>query len=74
MNEKLKGGRILYTDNKYVSKKSIGVFTLLGLLFIALKLTHVIDWSWWYVTMPLWIPMAFSLIVLIIVFIIMLLV
>jgi hypothetical protein len=27
---------------------------LLGLLFIGLKLTNSIDWSWWYVTMPLW--------------------
>ena len=28
-----------------------------GMLFIAflvLKLTHVIEWSWWLVTMPLW--------------------
>jgi hypothetical protein len=27
---------------------------LLGLLFVYLKLTHVIDWSWWYVTLPFW--------------------
>lgn len=26
----------------------------LGLLFIGLKLGHVIDWSWWLVTLPLW--------------------
>jgi hypothetical protein len=32
----------------------ISFFTLLGLLFITLKLTKVIDWSWWYVTLPLW--------------------
>ena len=23
-------------------------------LFVALKLTHVIDWSWWWVTAPAW--------------------
>lgn len=28
---------------------------LLTLLFIALKLTGVIAWSWWLVTMPIWI-------------------
>lgn len=30
-----------------------GLF-LLGLLFVGLKLTGYIDWSWWYVTMPFW--------------------
>lgn len=32
----------------------IGFFGLLGILFIGLKLTGVIDWSWWWVTAPLW--------------------
>lgn len=32
----------------------IGVFGLLGVLFVALKLTNVIDWSWWWVTLPFW--------------------
>ena len=31
-----------------------GVLTILFLIFLVLKLTDVIDWSWWYVTMPLW--------------------
>lgn len=34
----------------------IGFFTLLAILFIALKLTNVIDWSWWYVMMPFYLP------------------
>ncbi len=29
---------------------------LLFLLFLGLKLTHYIDWSWWWVTSPLWMP------------------
>lgn len=33
----------------------------LFLLFLALKLTGYIDWSWWWVTAPLWIPIALSL-------------
>ena len=40
-----------------------------GLLFIAfliLKLCNVITWSWWWVTAPLWMPVAFVLVVLII--------
>lgn len=32
----------------------IGVLGLLGIVFVTLKLTDVIDWSWWYVTMPFW--------------------
>lgn len=27
-------------------------FTVLTLIFIVLKLTHYIDWSWWFVIMP----------------------
>lgn len=32
----------------------IGVFGLLGVVFVALKLTGYIDWSWWWVTAPFW--------------------
>ena len=32
----------------------IGVVGLLGVLFVGLKLGHVIDWSWWWVTVPFW--------------------
>ena len=36
------------------SSSSIGIFGLLGIAFVILKLCKVIDWSWWYVTMPFW--------------------
>ncbi len=36
------------------SSSGIGVLGLLGVVFVVLKLTHVIDWSWWYVTLPFW--------------------
>jgi hypothetical protein len=29
---------------------------ILFLIFLTLKLTGNIDWSWWWVTSPLWIP------------------
>lgn len=29
--------------------------TLLTVLFVGLKLTHYIAWSWWWVLSPLWI-------------------
>ena len=34
----------------------------LFLVFLTLKLTHVIDWSWWLITIPLW-PAACGLVV-----------
>lgn len=40
------------------SSGGISVASLLGLIFITLKLTHYIDWSWWWVTAPFWIPFA----------------
>jgi len=40
------------------SSGGIGVLGLLGVLFVGLKLGGVIDWSWWYVTMPFWIGFA----------------
>jgi len=34
----------------------IGFCGLLTIVFITLKLTGFIDWSWWWVTAPIWIP------------------
>lgn len=31
-------------------------FELLAVLFIGLKLSGIIDWSWWWVLSPLWGP------------------
>lgn len=36
----------------------IGFLPLLTILFIGLKLTGYIAWSWWWVLSPLWIPFA----------------
>ena len=43
---------------------------LLVILFIALKLTGKIDWSWWWVLSPLWIGAGFGFVLLILVAII----
>lgn len=48
------------------SSGGIGVFGLLGVAFVVLKLTGYIDWSWWYVTLPFWGGAAFALGVLLI--------
>jgi len=40
------------------SSGGIGFVGLLTIVFIVLKLTSVIDWSWWWVLAPLWISAA----------------
>jgi hypothetical protein len=40
------------------SSNSLGLGTILFLIFLVLKLTNYIDWSWWWVTAPLWIPIV----------------
>lgn len=36
------------------SSSGIGFIGLLTILFIGLKLTDHIDWSWWWVLAPIW--------------------
>jgi hypothetical protein len=36
----------------------VGFCGLLAIAFIVLKLCGVIDWSWWWVVAPIWIPFA----------------
>jgi len=44
-------------------KINIGFLPLLFLIFLVLKLTNVIDWSWWWVTAPIWGSLVFGIIV-----------
>lgn len=37
-------------------KERISSCDLLGLIFITLKLCHVIDWSWWLIMLPIYVP------------------
>ena len=43
------------------SSGGIGFCGLLTIIFITLKLTNYIAWSWWWVLAPLWIPTALVL-------------
>lgn len=50
-------------DNKTVYRGGVGIFGWLFLILFVLKLnpggnftTPVADWSWWWVTAPLWAP------------------
>ncbi len=42
-------------SNSSSSSSGIGFIGLLTVLFIGLKLTDHIDWSWWWVLAPIWI-------------------
>lgn len=46
-----------------------GMSDMLFVIFLILKLTHYIDWSWWWVTSPLWIGFALWLVLFIIILI-----
>lgn len=41
----------------------------LTFLFLSFKLANIIDWSWWWVLSPIWIPLAILLIIVVIAFI-----
>jgi len=46
------------TQPQQIKSGGIGFLDLLTILFIALKLTGYIVWSWWWVLSPLWLPLA----------------
>jgi uncharacterized protein (DUF983 family) len=58
---------------KIKSSDGISFSTVLFLIFLVLKLTKVIDWSWLWVTSPLWIPLGIVLIILAIIVLVLLL-
>jgi len=43
-------------DNSSSTSGGIGFAGLLTILFIGLKLTHYIEWNWWWVFSPIWLP------------------
>lgn len=46
------------SDKSSRTSGGIGFFGLLTILFIGLKLTGYIAWSWLWVLSPIWIPFA----------------
>ena len=54
-------------NNSSSSNGGIGFTGLLTVLFIGLKLTGYIDWSWWWVLSPIWISIIIILVILFVV-------
>ena len=53
------------------SKSSgLGISAVLQIVFLVLKLTGLIDWSWWLVLVPLWTDIGFALLFIILALII----
>jgi predicted tellurium resistance membrane protein TerC len=48
------------------NSNGIGFVGLLTILFIGLKLTNHITWSWWWVLSPVWISFALIMTILVI--------
>lgn len=44
----------------------IGLFEILGIIFIVLKLVDIIDWPWWWVLAPFWIEAIIFVLIIII--------
>ena len=57
-------------NNEKTTSGGIGFGSALLLTFIILKLIGVIDWSWWWVLSPIWIPVALLLAVSILLFVV----
>lgn len=47
--------------NSSEGSSSISILTLLTAIFVTLKLLDKIDWSWWAVLAPTWIPLSGAL-------------
>jgi hypothetical protein len=45
-------------NNNAGASAGVGFWPLLFIVFLTLKLCGVIDWSWWWITAPLWAPLA----------------
>lgn len=57
-------------ENKSTYTSGISTASLLGIVFVVLKLCGVINWSWVWVLAPFWIPFAIVIVILAVVAII----
>ena len=50
-------------DTSSTTKVGLGFSEVLTLIFVVLKLTHVIDWKWVWVLSPVWVSLGLWLLV-----------
>ena len=56
--------------NEKSKSSGLGISAVLQIVFLVLKLTRLIDWSWWLVLVPLWVDIGFGLLFIILALII----
>ena len=61
------------TEKTVINTGNLSFCSALGIAFIVLKLTHVINWSWWFVLMPLYIMPVIAIVILLVLAIIVIL-
>lgn len=47
-------------NNSKKKKSSLGIVSILTIIFVILKLCGVIDWSWLWVLCPIWITLLIT--------------
>ena len=52
--------------NEQATSSGLCFGTVLFIVFLVLKLTNYIDWSWWWITAPVWIPLGLVVMILIV--------
>lgn len=61
----------MVSKNTNIKEKITGipVLALVTIVFMVLKLTGVVSWSWWAATAPIWAPLAIAIIIILVVLI-----
>ena len=44
-------------DTEKAGTLGTGFFSLMFLMFLGLKISGMIDWNWWWVFAPIWVPL-----------------
>lgn len=60
------------SNKKVYTSGGMGFAEVIQVVFIVLKLCHIINWSWLWVLAPTWISLGLVLLILLIVFIVIL--
>lgn len=57
------------SNSSSAASGGVSIAGLLGVAFVVMKLAGVINWSWWWVLLPFYGPMAIFAVVFVVVFV-----
>ena len=49
--------------NEESKSSGLGISAVLQIVFLVLKLTGLIDWSWWLIMLPIYVPIMLVVII-----------